>query len=114
MIFIAASPLAEIVLPTHRSDVTLVVRILSIAGVAAGVHVVIGNGLWALGRPQFTIWGDLVRGTVGVGLGILTGIYAGAAGCALGLLIGNTTGSAILLAKYRQMVSSPMKRREFQ
>jgi O-antigen/teichoic acid export membrane protein len=105
VVFLAALPLSEIIFPDRAEHVAPVVRILSLAIMAAGLHIIIGKGLWATGRFRITFTGDLVRGILGVGLGAILGSYYGAKGCAAGFLIGNMAGSLVLLARYRALYS---------
>jgi O-antigen/teichoic acid export membrane protein len=105
-IFLVAQPLSELILPGREAHVANIVRLLSIATLIGGLHIITGTGLWAMGRPQMTFLGDLIRGMVGIALGALIGMYFGAMGCAVALMLGNAAGSLILITKYRALLTS--------
>jgi O-antigen/teichoic acid export membrane protein len=99
-IYAAAMPLSELIFPHQASRVASVVRLLSLAALAASLHRIVGRSLWATAHPQQTLLSDLTRGILAVGLGVALAWHSGAKGCAEALLVGNVAGSLMVLIRY--------------
>ena len=100
-LLIVAGSLAEFFLPDHASEVATVVRVLAMATLAGSVRVILGNGYWAMGRPEATLSSAIVRAVTSVALGVAGAYMAGALGCAIAVLAGDLLSSAVLARRFR-------------
>jgi O-antigen/teichoic acid export membrane protein len=98
---VCAHFLGLLILPAHAHEVAAVVPILALSLFAGSIRVVVGNGFWAMGRPETTLASALVRGVTSVVLGIAGAYWAGALGCAVAFLAGDVLSCAVITRQFQ-------------